>query len=151
MKIESKKTKSWPKLAIRNWLNAKNSSEKFSSDYSDKDSATETRKSSSEQDSYILVPDDFSGWLNHSPNGVKRSVLEEKKACAITNPLNLRMFVGTWNVGGKSPNEGLDLRNWLTSTSPAHIYVIGYIYYFFHFSYFIFNLINYVPYLAIYH
>ncbi|CAI8614494.1 unnamed protein product [Vicia faba] len=127
MKIESKKTKSWSKLAIRNWLSAKNnSSEKISLDYTIEDSATETRKSCSEQDSYILVPDDFSGWLKHSPTNVKRSVLEEKKACAITNPLNLRMFVGTWNVGGKSPNEDLDLRNWLTSTSPAHIYVIGF-------------------------
>lgn len=36
------------------------------------------------------------------------------------------MFVGTWNVGGKSPNENLDLKNWLISTSPADIYVIGY-------------------------
>jgi len=38
------------------------------------------------------------------------------------------MFVGTWNVGGKSPNENLDLKNWLISTSPADIYVIGYIF-----------------------
>lgn len=38
-----------------------------------------------------------------------------------------RMFVGTWNVGGKSPNEGLNLRNWLTCPSPADIYVIGYV------------------------
>lgn len=38
-----------------------------------------------------------------------------------------RMFVGTWNVGGKSPNEGLNLRNWLMLPSPADIYVIGYI------------------------
>ncbi|XP_027352914.1 type I inositol polyphosphate 5-phosphatase 8-like [Abrus precatorius] len=36
------------------------------------------------------------------------------------------MFVGTWNVGGKSPNQRLNLRNWLTSPSPADIYVIGY-------------------------
>ncbi|XP_019455574.1 PREDICTED: type I inositol polyphosphate 5-phosphatase 8-like [Lupinus angustifolius] len=36
------------------------------------------------------------------------------------------MFVGTWNVGGKSPNNGLDLRAWLKSPSPADIYVIGF-------------------------
>ncbi|XP_004493900.1 type I inositol polyphosphate 5-phosphatase 8 [Cicer arietinum] len=127
MRKELKKSKySWPKLDVRNWLNTKINSEKFSSDFSVKDYATEMRKSCSDHDSYIFVPDHFSGWLKHSTNGVKRSVLGEKKAPAITDALNLRMFVGTWNVGGKSPSEGLDLRNWLTSTSPADIYVIGF-------------------------
>ncbi|WJX84519.1 phosphoinositide 5-phosphatase [Trifolium repens] len=128
MKIESKKSKSWPKLAVKNWLSTKNSSEKFNSEYSVKGTSTQTRKSCSDQDSYILVPDNFSeGWLKHSTNGMKRSVLGEKKPSSIiTNTLNLRMFVGTWNVGGKSPNKGLDLRNWLTSTLPADIYVIGF-------------------------
>ncbi|KAG4970465.1 hypothetical protein JHK85_036886 [Glycine max] len=37
-----------------------------------------------------------------------------------------RMFVGTWNVGGKSPNEGLNLRDWLMLPSQADIYVIGF-------------------------
>ncbi|PKI62129.1 hypothetical protein CRG98_017502 [Punica granatum] len=36
------------------------------------------------------------------------------------------MFVGTWNVGGKSPHEGLNLRDWLTSPTPADIYVLGF-------------------------
>lgn len=37
-----------------------------------------------------------------------------------------RTFVGTWNVGGKSPQEDLNLRDWLKSTAPADIYVLGY-------------------------
>ncbi|KAM3378912.1 hypothetical protein P3S68_011325 [Capsicum galapagoense] len=36
-----------------------------------------------------------------------------------------RMFVGTWNVGGKSPHQELDLGDWLNSTAPADIYVLG--------------------------
>lgn len=36
-----------------------------------------------------------------------------------------RMFVGTWNVGGKSPQEGLNLREWLRSPAPSDIYVLG--------------------------
>ncbi|MED6136573.1 hypothetical protein PIB30_057287 [Stylosanthes scabra] len=36
------------------------------------------------------------------------------------------MFVGTWNVGGKSPDEALNLRDWFNSPSPAHVYVIGF-------------------------
>lgn len=38
-----------------------------------------------------------------------------------------RMFVGTWNVGGKSPNEELNLADWLNSSAPADIYVLGYV------------------------
>lgn len=37
------------------------------------------------------------------------------------------MFVGTWNVGGKSPNEELNLADWLNSSAPADIYVLGYV------------------------
>lgn len=39
-----------------------------------------------------------------------------------------RMFVGTWNVGGRAPHGGLNLRDWLMSTPfPADVYVIGYV------------------------
>ena len=38
-----------------------------------------------------------------------------------------RMFMGTWNVGGKSSNEGLNLRDWLMLPSPTDVYAIGYI------------------------
>ena len=39
------------------------------------------------------------------------------------------MFVGTWNVGGKAPqgHDGLNLREWLKSSAPADIYVVGYV------------------------
>ncbi|KAG4393824.1 hypothetical protein GLYMA_03G173000v4 [Glycine max] len=124
MRTESKKTSksSWPKLA--KWLNITSSAEKFRSDY---DAATiaatakERRKSCSDQDRYVDVPDDLSeGWMMDSTSGMK------KKSAPGTGGLELRMFVGTWNVGGKSPNEGLNLRNWLTCPSPADIYVIGF-------------------------
>ena len=36
------------------------------------------------------------------------------------------MLVGTWNVGGKPPKEGLDMRDWLNSPTPIDIYVLGY-------------------------
>lgn len=36
-----------------------------------------------------------------------------------------RMFVGTWNVGGKSPQDGLNLKEWLRQPAPADIYVLG--------------------------
>lgn len=35
------------------------------------------------------------------------------------------MFVATWNVGGKSPPSYLNLEDWLHSSPPADIYVLG--------------------------
>ncbi|KAJ1391349.1 Inositol polyphosphate-related phosphatase [Sesbania bispinosa] len=60
-------------------------------------------------------------------NGMKHSVPgKEGPLVTDTDTLTLRMFVGTWNVGGKSPNEELNLKDWLMLPSPADIYVIGF-------------------------
>ncbi|XP_019455571.1 PREDICTED: type I inositol polyphosphate 5-phosphatase 8-like isoform X1 [Lupinus angustifolius] len=95
----SKLQSSWPKLAVKKWLNRRSSADKF---------VTEE-------------------WLMNSKNGTKAWELgNEATHVHVTNAMDLRMFVGTWNVGGKSPNNGLDLRDWLKSPSPADIYVIGF-------------------------
>ncbi|EHA8586470.1 putative Type I inositol polyphosphate 5-phosphatase 8 [Cocos nucifera] len=37
------------------------------------------------------------------------------------------MFVATWNVGGRAPHGGLNLRDWLQrALIPADIYVLGF-------------------------
>jgi len=36
------------------------------------------------------------------------------------------VFVGTWNVAGKTLPEDLDLENWLKPSEPSDIYVIGF-------------------------
>ncbi|KAL5197138.1 hypothetical protein ABZP36_000650 [Zizania latifolia] len=38
----------------------------------------------------------------------------------------IRIFAATWNVGGKSPPRGLNLDEWLHSSPPADIYVLGF-------------------------
>jgi len=35
------------------------------------------------------------------------------------------IFVATWNVAGRSPPSTLNLDDWLHSSSPADIYVLG--------------------------
>jgi len=35
------------------------------------------------------------------------------------------IFVATWNVAGRSPPEDLNLDEWLHSSAPADIYVLG--------------------------
>lgn len=37
-----------------------------------------------------------------------------------------RIFVATWNVAGKSPPSYLNLEDWLQTSPPADIYVLGY-------------------------
>ncbi|KAL8472073.1 hypothetical protein ACS0TY_028702 [Phlomoides rotata] len=39
---------------------------------------------------------------------------------------DLRVFVGTWNVGGNTPNHGLNLEDFLQVEGSADIYVLGF-------------------------
>ncbi|KAJ7972513.1 Type I inositol polyphosphate 5-phosphatase [Quillaja saponaria] len=121
---------SWPKIVVRKWLNIQSGADEFHSDYSirEKSSKTERRKSCSDQDSYVVVQDNFSeGWLMESTKGLKPSRFVAEAPPPLPPVTDyLRMFVGTWNVGGKSPHEGLNLKDWLSSPDPADIYVLGF-------------------------
>ncbi|VAI23125.1 unnamed protein product [Triticum turgidum subsp. durum] len=44
----------------------------------------------------------------------------------LTEAQDYRIFASTWNVGGKCPSRGLDLDDWLHSSPPADIYVLGF-------------------------
>ncbi|XP_047307341.1 type IV inositol polyphosphate 5-phosphatase 3 isoform X2 [Impatiens glandulifera] len=43
-----------------------------------------------------------------------------------TNSKEIKLRVGTWNVGGKLPSEDLDIEDWLDINDPADIYVLGF-------------------------
>ncbi|KAK4281401.1 hypothetical protein QN277_012899 [Acacia crassicarpa] len=129
MRTESRKISkaSWTKLLARNWLNRKNGAHNFRSDFSALGTKSERRKSCSDQDCYDVVKNRFSfseRLLVESPNGTRPSTHEE--APPVDDTLNLKMFVGTWNLGGKSPEDNLNLMEWLKSPSPEDIYVIGF-------------------------
>ncbi|XP_062212656.1 type IV inositol polyphosphate 5-phosphatase 7-like isoform X2 [Phragmites australis] len=47
-------------------------------------------------------------------------------AARLTEVQDYRIFASTWNVGGKSPPRGLNLDEWLHSSPPADIYVLGF-------------------------
>ncbi|GLT38883.1 hypothetical protein SLA2020_131000 [Shorea laevis] len=90
-------------------------------------SETGRPKTCADDDYFVYVPEDFSeAWLVGATNGLKQPIVTPEAPLAATERLNLRMFVGTWNVGGKSPQEGLNLRDWLKLPAPADVYVLGF-------------------------
>lgn len=44
----------------------------------------------------------------------------------IITVLNCRIFVGTWNVGGRTPNNTLNLEDFLQVEGSSDLYVLGY-------------------------
>lgn len=119
---------SWPKLVMKKWLNIKSGADEFHSDYTVKAMANrcERRKSCSDGDYCVIVPDQVSGWLTEGRNGFKRPRAQDLQSAVTNESINLRMLVGTWNVGGKTPHEGLNIRDWFTTQAPADIYVLGF-------------------------
>ncbi|KAI7746269.1 hypothetical protein M8C21_000434 [Ambrosia artemisiifolia] len=102
----------------RKWLNLKKGAEGFHSDFTVNVAAdrSERRKSCSDDGRYAVVPEELSEeWLSNDNSGRSK---QEK--------VDLSMFVGTWNVGGNCPNKDLDVKDWLRTSSPADIYVIGF-------------------------
>lgn len=111
---------------MRKWLNIQSRADEFLSDncpIEGNETENGRRKSCSDGDCYVYVPKDFAdAWaMDSSTNGFTLPSITPE-----ADTLNLRTFVGTWNVGGKAPHGGLNLGDWLNSTAPADIYVIGF-------------------------
>ncbi|XP_022931208.1 type I inositol polyphosphate 5-phosphatase 4-like [Cucurbita moschata] len=121
----SKKSKlSWTKTLFRKWLNIKGKSEDFEADdsvcgghekwrNSHPEEACATKKSRTEGSSRRS----FEGILQRS---------FEFDAPQTNDTSNYRIFVATWNVAGKSPPNHLSLDDWLPSSTPADVYVLGF-------------------------
>lgn len=121
----SKKSKlSWTKTLFKKWLNIKSKSEDFEADdsvygehenwrNSHPEEACATKKSQTEGSSKR----NFEGILQHS---------FEFDSPQANDVNNYRIFVATWNVAGKSPPNHLSLDDWLPSSTPADVYVLGF-------------------------
>ncbi|KAL0409821.1 UNVERIFIED_CONTAM: Type I inositol polyphosphate 5-phosphatase 8 [Sesamum latifolium] len=117
---------SWPKVVVKKWLNIKSGRDEFHSDYNTNALIQRRRKSCSDDGLYVVVPEELSEqWLMETSNEIERPGFSQLPPPA-TSTLNLRMFVGTWNVGGKSPHDGLNLSDWLRTKASADIYVLGF-------------------------
>ncbi|XP_078442444.1 type I inositol polyphosphate 5-phosphatase 4-like [Wolffia australiana] len=93
----AKKSKlSWSKTLVWKWFNAKTKGQDF---HADLDACCKERP--------------------------RRGMFELDPGHA-TDLHQYRIFVGTWNVGGKSPPPYLNLDDWLHTSLPADLYVLGF-------------------------
>ncbi|XP_042060967.1 type I inositol polyphosphate 5-phosphatase 8-like [Salvia splendens] len=87
------------------------------------------RKSCSDDGQYVVVPEELSEewFVEKNTSKTERPGFNQMPPPPIPNS-NLRysMFVGTWNVGGKSPDDQPNLKDWLRTKEPADIYVRGF-------------------------
>ncbi|KAJ9675485.1 hypothetical protein PVL29_024419 [Vitis rotundifolia] len=121
----------WPRIVMRKWLNISARESDYSADTEEDDS-----------DSGDSDTEDFGQWGRESrfrndrgdgvsidPNDAlprSRRRKSETFRAQYINTKELRICIGTWNVGGKLPSEDLDIDEWLDIDNPADIYVLGF-------------------------
>ncbi|XVF80820.1 hypothetical protein PTKIN_Ptkin15bG0105900 [Pterospermum kingtungense] len=123
----SKKSKlSWPKTLVKKWFNIKNKAEDFHADDVDYGGVDEDwRHNFSEREACTIKKSKTERQGRRYSDRVPRSKIDFDSS-QVTDVHNYRMFVATWNVAGKSPPSYLNLEDWLHTSPPADIYVLGF-------------------------
>lgn len=126
----SKKTKvSWSKSFVRKWFNIKSKSQDFHADEGAEGACRggeeEWRTNFSEREACTLKKSKTERSAKRGPERVRRGKFDPHQA-QVTEIEDYRVFVATWNVGGKSPPSHLNLDDWLHTSPPADIYVLGF-------------------------
>eukprot|EP01018_Ginkgo_biloba_P013710 Gb_30199 [translate_table: standard] len=119
----------WPRFIVSKWLlRRKSGGEKF---------ITDTESETDDEQIGPLRPSKQRGTASvlSSPavkqpkasSGMLMRGQSETLWTQYTQTREYRVFVGTWNVGGRTPPDDLDLEDWLdTRESSSDIYVIGF-------------------------
>ncbi|XP_024163136.1 type IV inositol polyphosphate 5-phosphatase 3 isoform X1 [Rosa chinensis] len=123
----------WPRVVMRKWLNISAKESDYSADTEDEDDwdpDSPTSQQGFDQrgrgSRFKDIKEDESeddDDLDDLPR-VRRRKSETFRTQYI-NTKELRICVGTWNVGGQTPPDDLDIDGWLDINDPADIYVIG--------------------------
>ncbi|XP_027367487.1 type IV inositol polyphosphate 5-phosphatase 3 [Abrus precatorius] len=115
----------WARVVMRKWLNMSSNEPDYSADPDDdvneddpdSDSDNEERFVDSRGEQAPTESNEFLPRLRRQKSLTSRSQYINNK--------ELRVCVGTWNVGGKLPPDDLDIDDWLGVNNPADIYVFG--------------------------
>ncbi|KAF0924286.1 hypothetical protein E2562_009988 [Oryza meyeriana var. granulata] len=123
----------WHRVVLRKWLNIGSGSgdSDFSADECDA-SDGELEDQDMEQKSYGeerrlggLGAGTIGDEIKSMPYRLRRRKSETLRAQYI-DIREIRICVGTWNVGGKFPPSDLDIQEWLDKEEQADIYVLGF-------------------------
>ncbi|KAL7144767.1 hypothetical protein ABFS83_07G034300 [Erythranthe nasuta] len=127
----SKKSKlSWSRKLIRKWFSIKCKTEEDGAVYKGAD--VEWRNSFSEREPSTIKKSKTENSTKNVERSFSRSRSRSRRGRGyldhpqIINIQNYSVFVSTWNVGGKSPGNNMNLDDWLHSAPPADIYVLGF-------------------------
>ncbi|KAL9435931.1 hypothetical protein AB3S75_022072 [Citrus x aurantiifolia] len=123
----SKKSKlSWPKTLVKKWFNIKNRAEDFQADDDDYEGGDEDWGNNyAEREACTIKKSKTERSSRRSSDRVRRGKIDHE-ASQVTDVNNYKIFVATWNVAGKSPPSYLNLEDWLQTSPPADIYVLGF-------------------------
>ncbi|KAK4482287.1 hypothetical protein RD792_009439 [Penstemon davidsonii] len=117
---------SWPKTLVKKWFNIKTKAQDFHADdvtYAGVDE--ELRNNSAEREACTIKKSKTEKSNRRNSDRYRRSKID-LDASQITDVDNYRFFVATWNVAGKSPPNHLNLEEWLHTSPPADVYVLGF-------------------------
>ncbi|KAF8392344.1 hypothetical protein HHK36_022686 [Tetracentron sinense] len=123
----SKKSKlSWSKTLVRKWFNIKSKAEDFHADeVINGGGDAEWSNSFSEREACTIKKSRTERLNKKYSDRIRRGKID-LDATQVTDVQNYNIFVATWNVGGKSPPSNLNLEDWLHTSPPADIYVLGF-------------------------
>ncbi|KAI9399216.1 hypothetical protein POPTR_002G063500v4 [Populus trichocarpa] len=116
----------WPRVVVRKLLNISSKECDYSAD-SDDDNASDSASDINEFDECSRGSQSGSKRGEDAQDSIPRirRRLSETFRAQYINTKEIRICVGTWNVGGKLPNDDLDIDDWIDTDDPADIYVFG--------------------------
>ncbi|XP_042495335.1 type IV inositol polyphosphate 5-phosphatase 3-like isoform X2 [Macadamia integrifolia] len=107
----------WPRVILKKWLNLSSNESDFSADPDEGDSSSD----SDDEEFFCWGQDSFSKKGAPETRPKRRRRNSETIRAQYIKAKELRICVGTWNVGGKLPPDDLDISEWLETDEPADI------------------------------
>ncbi|KAL2548004.1 Type I inositol 1 [Forsythia ovata] len=127
----------WPSIVMKKWLNIKPQVYDFSEDEVDtesEDDACSVKDERVHEDHEYATQGIQSVCSSRTSSGKpsKEYSLRHRRGKSETlrlqyiNTKEVRAMVGTWNVAGRIPFDGLEIDEWLCMQEPADIYILGF-------------------------
>ncbi|KAK8611805.1 hypothetical protein V6N13_131844 [Hibiscus sabdariffa] len=115
----------WPKTLVKKWFSVKTKADDFHADSRVVEEEMKHKLKLSNGEA-CTVKKSRTERLSKRCSDRIRSSKTDPDSSQFKDIHNYRVFCATWNVAGKSPPSYLNLEDWLHTSSPADIYVLGF-------------------------